>query len=195
MASPVRQLSVVCGGRPVQPAAGCRAGGDNMPRIWPAATCFAVRRLSASDMTGSRSSLVRPPGCRSQRAAAPSGPRPQSATPPSENAYGPWQIGSIHHDPITGGAPRGTIAPSRSSASAPPLTANSRAYVDEALHSPILKSLSLNASNDVFARHGSRHPLGEGLSGHRTWCRTPSTNRQHWHTRLKFGRRWCGRCF
>ena len=45
------------------------------------------------------------------------------------------------------------------------VTAKSRASVDEALHSPILKSLSLTASDDVFARHGSRHPLGEGFSG------------------------------
>jgi phthiodiolone/phenolphthiodiolone dimycocerosates ketoreductase len=41
----------------------------------------------------------------------------------------------------------------------------SRGAVDEALDSPILKALSLTASDEVFTRHGARHPLGEGFSG------------------------------
>ena len=44
-------------------------------------------------------------------------------------------------------------------------TGSSRGAVDEALNSPILKALSLNASDDVFARHGAQHPLGQGFSG------------------------------
>jgi phthiodiolone/phenolphthiodiolone dimycocerosates ketoreductase len=45
------------------------------------------------------------------------------------------------------------------------VTGTSRGAVDEALNSPILKALSLTASDDVFARHGTRHPLGQGFSG------------------------------
>jgi phthiodiolone/phenolphthiodiolone dimycocerosates ketoreductase len=45
------------------------------------------------------------------------------------------------------------------------VTGVSRGAVDEALNSPILKTLSLTASDEVFARHGARHPLGEGFSG------------------------------
>jgi phthiodiolone/phenolphthiodiolone dimycocerosates ketoreductase len=45
------------------------------------------------------------------------------------------------------------------------VTGASRGAVDEALNSPILKALSLTASDEVFARHGARHPLGEGFSG------------------------------
>jgi S1-C subfamily serine protease len=41
----------------------------------------------------------------------------------------------------------------------------SRGAVDEALNSPVLKALSLTASDEVFARHGGRHPLGKGFSG------------------------------
>jgi phthiodiolone/phenolphthiodiolone dimycocerosates ketoreductase len=45
------------------------------------------------------------------------------------------------------------------------VTGSSRAAVDDALNSEVLKYLSLTASDEVFARHGARHPLGEGFSG------------------------------
>ena len=45
------------------------------------------------------------------------------------------------------------------------VTGRSRGAVDEALNSPVLKALSLTASDEVFARHGARHPLGQGFSG------------------------------
>ena len=45
------------------------------------------------------------------------------------------------------------------------VTGASRDAVDEALNSPILRALSLTASDEVFARHGARHPLGQGFSG------------------------------
>ncbi len=45
------------------------------------------------------------------------------------------------------------------------VTGPSRGAVDEALNSQVLKALSLTASDEVFARHGARHPLGEGFSG------------------------------
>jgi phthiodiolone/phenolphthiodiolone dimycocerosates ketoreductase len=40
-----------------------------------------------------------------------------------------------------------------------------RADVDEALDSEVLRAFGLNASDEVFARHGARHPLGAGFSG------------------------------
>jgi phthiodiolone/phenolphthiodiolone dimycocerosates ketoreductase len=45
------------------------------------------------------------------------------------------------------------------------VTGPSRAAVDDALNSPVLEALSLTASDEVFARHGSSHPLGQGFSG------------------------------
>ena len=45
------------------------------------------------------------------------------------------------------------------------VTGSTRGAVDEALNSPVLKALSLTASDAVFARHGARHPLGQGFSG------------------------------
>ena len=45
------------------------------------------------------------------------------------------------------------------------VTGASRGAVDEALNSPVLKAPSLTASDEVFARHGARHPLGKGFSG------------------------------
>ena len=45
------------------------------------------------------------------------------------------------------------------------VTGASRGAVEEALSSRVLKALSLMASDEVFARHGARHPLGEGFSG------------------------------
>jgi phthiodiolone/phenolphthiodiolone dimycocerosates ketoreductase len=40
-----------------------------------------------------------------------------------------------------------------------------RADVDEALDSEVLRAFGLNASDEVFVRHGARHPLGVGFSG------------------------------
>jgi phthiodiolone/phenolphthiodiolone dimycocerosates ketoreductase len=45
------------------------------------------------------------------------------------------------------------------------VTGRSRDDVDEALESEMLRSMGLNASDEVFARHGARHPLGAGFSG------------------------------
>ena len=93
MAPPARQLSVVYGGRPVQPAAGCRAGGDNMPRSSAGSDLVRVyARLSAKRRCSHSSAK------------------------------------SVHP-------------------------------------SSALLAILKTASDDVFARHGSRHPLGEGFSG------------------------------
>jgi phthiodiolone/phenolphthiodiolone dimycocerosates ketoreductase len=40
-----------------------------------------------------------------------------------------------------------------------------RDAVDEALDSEVLRAFGLNASDEVFARHGVEHPLGAGFSG------------------------------
>jgi alkanesulfonate monooxygenase SsuD/methylene tetrahydromethanopterin reductase-like flavin-dependent oxidoreductase (luciferase family) len=53
----------------------------------------------------------------------------------------------------------------------------------------ILKALSFTASDEVFARHNARHPLGEGFRVRRTSCRTRSTKRQHYRTWLTFRHR------
>jgi phthiodiolone/phenolphthiodiolone dimycocerosates ketoreductase len=45
------------------------------------------------------------------------------------------------------------------------VTGRTRDDVDEALDSELLRVFGLNASDDVFARHGARHPLGAGFSG------------------------------
>src|SRR6201997_820042 len=45
------------------------------------------------------------------------------------------------------------------------VTGPSRGAVDDALNSPVLKPLAPTASDEVFARHGACHPLGEGFSG------------------------------
>jgi phthiodiolone/phenolphthiodiolone dimycocerosates ketoreductase len=37
--------------------------------------------------------------------------------------------------------------------------------VDEALDSELIRAAGLNASDEFFARHGARHPLGEGFAG------------------------------
>jgi phthiodiolone/phenolphthiodiolone dimycocerosates ketoreductase len=37
--------------------------------------------------------------------------------------------------------------------------------VDEALGSEVIKSIALNASDEVFGRHGVQHPLGAGFAG------------------------------
>jgi phthiodiolone/phenolphthiodiolone dimycocerosates ketoreductase len=45
------------------------------------------------------------------------------------------------------------------------VTGRSRDDVDEALDSEMIRSMGLNASDEVFARHGAQHPLGAGFSG------------------------------
>ena len=45
------------------------------------------------------------------------------------------------------------------------ITGRSREDVDEALESEVIKASALTASDEVFARHGARHPLGAGFSG------------------------------
>jgi phthiodiolone/phenolphthiodiolone dimycocerosates ketoreductase len=45
------------------------------------------------------------------------------------------------------------------------VTGDSRDAVDEALESKIIKSAGLHVSDEVYRRHGARHPLGEGFSG------------------------------
>ena len=45
------------------------------------------------------------------------------------------------------------------------VTGRTRDAVDEALDSEVLRVMGLNASDEVFARHGARHPLGAGFSG------------------------------
>jgi phthiodiolone/phenolphthiodiolone dimycocerosates ketoreductase len=45
------------------------------------------------------------------------------------------------------------------------ITGRSRDDVDEALESELIKASALSASDEVFARHGARHPLGAGFSG------------------------------
>ena len=45
------------------------------------------------------------------------------------------------------------------------VTGRTRDDVDEALDSEVLRVMGLNASDEVFARHGARHPLGAGFSG------------------------------
>lgn len=45
------------------------------------------------------------------------------------------------------------------------VTGRSAAEVDEALESEMVKAWSLNATDEVFARHGAQHPLGVGFTG------------------------------
>jgi phthiodiolone/phenolphthiodiolone dimycocerosates ketoreductase len=45
------------------------------------------------------------------------------------------------------------------------ITGRTRDDVEEALNSDIAKSFALNVSAEIWARHGVRHPLGEGFSG------------------------------
>ena len=71
-----------------------------------------------------------------------------------------WKLSGPRRRPR--GATRRPILPAVESLVA---TGPSRGAVDEALNSPVLKALSLNASHEVFARHGARHPLREGFSG------------------------------
>ncbi|ODQ96521.1 LLM class flavin-dependent oxidoreductase [Mycolicibacterium holsaticum] len=45
------------------------------------------------------------------------------------------------------------------------ITGRSRDDVDEALTSEVMKASGLNASDEIFGRHGTQHPLGAGFSG------------------------------
>jgi phthiodiolone/phenolphthiodiolone dimycocerosates ketoreductase len=45
------------------------------------------------------------------------------------------------------------------------VTGRTRDEVDEALDSKLLRVFGLNASDEVFARHGAQHPLGAGFAG------------------------------
>jgi len=45
------------------------------------------------------------------------------------------------------------------------VTGRTRDDVDEALDSQMIRSFGLNASDEVFVRHGLQHPLGAGFSG------------------------------
>ncbi|TLH65777.1 LLM class flavin-dependent oxidoreductase [Mycolicibacterium phocaicum] len=45
------------------------------------------------------------------------------------------------------------------------VTGRSRDDVDAALDTEVLKSFALNASDEMFGRHGAEHPLGPGFSG------------------------------
>jgi len=45
------------------------------------------------------------------------------------------------------------------------VTGRTRDEVDEALDSEVIRVFGLNASDEVFARHAARHPLGAGFAG------------------------------
>lgn len=45
------------------------------------------------------------------------------------------------------------------------VTGRTRDDVDEALDGEVLRAFGLNASDEVFVRHGSQHPLGAGFAG------------------------------
>jgi len=45
------------------------------------------------------------------------------------------------------------------------VTGRTRDDVDEALDGEVLRAVGLNASDEVFARHGAQHPLGAGFAG------------------------------
>jgi phthiodiolone/phenolphthiodiolone dimycocerosates ketoreductase len=45
------------------------------------------------------------------------------------------------------------------------VTGGTRGDVDEALDSEVLRVFGLNASDEVFVRHGAQHPLGAGFAG------------------------------
>lgn len=45
------------------------------------------------------------------------------------------------------------------------VTGRSRAEVDEALDSEVIKAGALNASDEFYSRHGAQHPLGAGFTG------------------------------
>lgn len=47
----------------------------------------------------------------------------------------------------------------------PVITGNSRADVDEAITSELIRIGGLNFPDEVFARHGAQHPMGVGFSG------------------------------
>lgn len=45
------------------------------------------------------------------------------------------------------------------------VTARTRAEIDEALESEVMRAGCLAASDEIFARHGAQHPLGVGFTG------------------------------
>jgi phthiodiolone/phenolphthiodiolone dimycocerosates ketoreductase len=45
------------------------------------------------------------------------------------------------------------------------ITGHTRDHVEQALDSDIAKSFALNISDEIWARHGVAHPLGESFSG------------------------------
>lgn len=45
------------------------------------------------------------------------------------------------------------------------VTGRTRDDVDEALDSEVLRAFGLNASDEVFGRHGAQHPMGAGFAG------------------------------
>jgi phthiodiolone/phenolphthiodiolone dimycocerosates ketoreductase len=45
------------------------------------------------------------------------------------------------------------------------VTGRTRDDVDAALDSEVLRAFALNASDEVFVRHGAQHPLGTGFAG------------------------------
>jgi phthiodiolone/phenolphthiodiolone dimycocerosates ketoreductase len=45
------------------------------------------------------------------------------------------------------------------------VTGRTRDEVDEAFDSEVFRAFGLNASDEVFARHGAQHPLGAGFAG------------------------------
>jgi alkanesulfonate monooxygenase SsuD/methylene tetrahydromethanopterin reductase-like flavin-dependent oxidoreductase (luciferase family) len=74
------------------------------------------------------------------------------------------------------------------------VTGASRDAVAEALNSEVLKALSLTASDEVFARHGAWHPLGQGSPDLRISCRTQWMSRRPCRTRLRYRHRSHGKC-
>ena len=47
----------------------------------------------------------------------------------------------------------------------PLITGQTRAQVDEALESEVIKAWALTAPDEFFAQHGAQHPLGVGFTG------------------------------
>ena len=51
------------------------------------------------------------------------------------------------------------------------ITGRTHEDVDEAIDSQLIRAFALNAPDELFSRHGARHPMGTGFSGHRTFSR------------------------
>ncbi len=100
------------------------------------------------------------------------GPRMLRAT----GRYGDAWFPAFPHRPEDYGQRLGVVRGAASDAGRDPMavlpaveflvvTGPSAGAVDDALNSPVLKALSLTASDEVYARHGACHPLGQGFSG------------------------------